>query len=244
MSGSGAGAADSVESVHRTAVEWARLREEKTRVASEWAHERDLMQATLPALQERLKLLEERKSLAEAQTATARRDAEQEATKGAGLVSSLEKTQTRLRQVSRELLQLRASLPPRLSRALEFAFASLEDEALSLAERMRSVITVLERCAQFNGAVTLSEEALSLEGSKEKVMEVLYWGLAQAYALDRSGNQAYLGRPGAQGWVWEPHPEAVQKISAALAVHRDEAEPRFVMLPVTINPKAPSAKAN
>jgi hypothetical protein len=237
-------AADTVESVHRSAVEWVKLREEKARVEGEWAHERDLMQATIPAMQERLKLLEEKRGLTDAQTATARRDADQEATKGAALVLSLEKSKTRLRQISRELVQMRAALPPRLSRALEFAFASLQDEALSPAERMRSVITVLERCAQFNGAVTLSEEALSIEGSSEKVMEVLYWGLAQAYALDRSGKQAYIGRPGAQGWVWEAHPEAVQKISAAIDVHRDTAEPRFVMLPVKIGAKTPLAKTD
>jgi Skp family chaperone for outer membrane proteins len=237
-------AADTVESVHRTAIEWVKLREEKARVERDWAQERDLIQATIPALQERLQQLEDKRKLTEEQTANARRETEQEAAKGAALFAGLEKTNERLRQVSRELLQLRGSLPPRLNRALELAFGSLGDESLGPADRMRAVITVLDRCAQFNGAITFSEEALVLDGSKEKVVEVLYWGLAQGYALDRATNQAYVGRPGATGWTWELRPEAASKISAAITIHRDEAEPRFVMLPAKIDGAPPAAKVD
>jgi Protein of unknown function (DUF3450) len=231
-----------VDSVHRVAVEWSKLGEEKSRVEGEWARERELMRAAIPALQERLQLLEEKRTLTEEQTATARREAELEAQKSAVLVASLERTREHLRQASRELLQLRSSLPPRLSRALELAFASLADEALGTAERMRAVITVLDRCAQFNGAITFSEEALTFDGT-EKVVEVLYWGLAQAYALDRSGKRAFVGRPGSGGWTWEARPDAAQKIAAAIAVHRDEAEPGFVMMPAKIGPKISSGQA-
>lgn len=224
-------AANTVESVHRLALEWAKLREEKTRAERDWAYERELMQSTLRGLEERLQALQDKRNLAEAQTATSRRAAEEDATKAAALSAAFEKMQERLRQVSRELLQWREMLPPRLNHALELPFASLADETLAPADRARVVVTVLDRCAQFNSAITLSEEVLALEGQREKVFEVLYWGLAQAHALDRHSNQAYVGRPGPKGWSWEPRPAAVAAVvAAALAAHREQADPQFFML--------------
>jgi hypothetical protein len=228
-------AADVLETAQRTAIEWVKLREETARLENEWAQERDLMQATIPALEARWRMLEEKRKLTEEQTATARREVDDEGAKARALAASLEKSKERLQQASAALLQMRPSLPPRLSRALELPFASLADEALSPAERMRTVITVLDRCAQFNGAITLSEEALVVDGAGEKVMEVLYWGLARAYAVDRAGKTAYVGRPSDKRWIWEAQPEAVEKISAAMAVYRDQMEPRFLTLPVKMD---------
>lgn len=221
---------ETVESVHRVALEWARIQEERHRIETEWRHERDLLEGTARALQERIKELESKQRLIEERTALIRADAVREKEQNAALSQSVQTLSERLQHIGNELLGLRPMLPPRLDRALEFAFAGLEDESRSPGDRMQTLITIFNRCAEFNSTITLSEEALAVENSAERVMEVLYWGLAQAYALDRDGNRAYVGRPTKAGWVWEPRSEAASTIATAIAAYRDEVEPRFAML--------------
>jgi len=100
---------------------------------------------------------------------------------------------------------------------------------------MQYVSAILNRCAQFNQSINGGDEVLTVGGeSGARVMEVVYWGLAEAYALDRMSGNAYLGFPGEQGWVWEAHPELVPSISKLISIYKDKADPEFVEVPADL----------
>ena len=232
--------ADSIDTVEKSAVDWAKIRSETVRLQTDEASEKELLQSTIGALKERVRILEEKRDSLQSKPDPDPRGAELPARIKAAR-ASLAGADTRLKRMGESLVQMRPWLPPRLSTALELPYKSLANPLLTTGERMQYVSTVLNRCAQFNQTLNGGDEVLTPGGETEpRVMEVVYLGLAEAYALDRVSGNAYLGFPGAQGWVWEAHPELVAPISKLVAVYKDKADPEFVELPASLRgPWAP-----
>ena len=133
-------------------------------------------------------------------------------------------------------MAMRPSLPPRLSEALELPYRSLGNPKLAPGEKMQLVVTILNRCAQFNRTVTGGTEILSLaSGEEARSLEVLYWGLSHGYALDRAGGKVWYGALGADGWKWEPKADALAGVEHLMSVYDDKADPAFVVVPASVN---------
>jgi len=222
-------AADPVESVQKEATEWTKLRMETVRMETDWAWQREMMNSTLSALQERGTTLQEKRDQLQAKAAAdpqATGDLEAKNEAARAMMSTLEK---RLKSLSDKLIQMRPSLPPRLSQALELPYRSLVDPTLGTSEHMQQAMTLLSRCAQFNKAITYGEEELLLPGSQNpRLIEVIYWGMSHGYALDRVNNIGYYGYPGKKGWTWEADPEIARQISQLIAINKDKSDPAFV----------------
>jgi hypothetical protein len=194
-----------------------------------------LLSATLNGLKERADRLQEKRDYLLSTTADER--AEQAALSGK-LTEAKEKlqvTETQLQILTGKILRLRTQLPPRLRDALEMSYRSLEGKEGSPGERMQIVMTVLNRCAQFNLSISHGEEVLPLPGeSAPKSVDVIYWGLSHGYALDRAGNKAWLGRPAEEGWRWEALDAGAPAVAELIAIRRDEADPRLVVVPARL----------
>ena len=227
--------AETLEEVQKLASEWARLRTESSRIETDWSLEKGLLKSSITALESRIAALEEnRAALAAANSKDLAEHAEAVA-RNAELSAGLKADEASLVEVSQRLVALRASLPPRLSSALELPYRSLSKPGLPVGERMQYVMTIIGRTLSFNRMVTYAEEAVALDGGgEERMLRVLYWGLAQAYALDTSTRRAFLGRPVNGAWRWEPIPEAVPQVERLLAIHGEKADPEFVRVPARL----------
>jgi hypothetical protein len=238
-------AADSLETVAKSADEWVKLRVETTRLQTAWEQERTFVQSMVTALTERAASAEEQRDLVKARTAREREELETLRAKIEAEGNDLRAFETRLKNLTTKLVALRPSLPPRLSDALEMAFRSFENKALPVGERMQLAMSVLNRCAQFNRTVTYGEEVLALEsGSPAKSLEVIYWGLSHGYAVDRTARKVWLGSPSNSGWKWEPKSEAFENVARLIAVANDKADPEFVNVPATVPRSVPANPAN
>jgi hypothetical protein len=232
----GAAFADSdVESVQKSAREWAQLRSEAVRLQTDWQWQRQLLATTNGALQDRIAKLQSERDRLKATTGIDRTELDELATKNATATRSISEAETRLKTITAKLVALRPSLPPRLSQALELPYRSLAGTTLSPGERMLYVTTILNRCAQFNKTITYGEEPLPLPGQTErKLLEVIYWGLGQGYALDRVTGKAYVGAPSAEGWKWEENASAAPPLLHAFAINQEKADPDFIELPARV----------
>lgn len=237
-------AADSIDSVEKAATEWVKVRAETVRVETEWASQRELLELTAKALAERAQAAEDKRDNLKAKTLTDRTELAAAQQKNQAAADRMQAVDARLKAMSDKLSQLRPSLPPRLSEALELPYRTLAGTDLGPAERMQVTMTVLNRCAQFNRLVTCGQEVLTIEGEPgPRSFEVVYWGLSRGYALDRGAGKVWLGSPGPKGWQWEPHPEAVRPVEQLIAVYSDKAEPEFVAVPAKLGHVA-SATSN
>lgn len=221
--------------VRTAAAEWARLRAETTRLETEWATEQAVLDATIAGLTGEADQLDlqhqatvadnalERNRLADLTAANQRRAAQ------------LTDTANRLAGLATKLVELRPALPPRLAAALDLPFRSLSNPELGPADRMRHTMAILNRCQQFDQTFVLTEEVLPvIPGTEPRLLEVIYLGLAQGCALDRSAGEAFIGRPVDGIWRWEPAPNLSREIARLIAVHQDEIPPEFVTLPLQI----------
>ena len=228
-------AADSIESVEKAATEWVKTRTETARLDSEWASQQGLLQSTVNALSERAQTLEEKRDALKARTAKDRDEIDTARNKNQTAAAEIQAAGAHMNELRDRLIQLRPSLPPRLSEALELAYRSLAATDLGPSERMQATMTVLNRCVQFNRIITSSDDVLTIEGeSGAKSYETIYWGLSHGYALDRAAGKAWLGSPGPKGWRWEARPEAVRQVVGLIAVFKDKAEPGFTPVPAKL----------
>ena len=224
-------AADPAEQVGKAAGDWLKTRAETIRLQADWTSQRQLLESTVKALEERAASYEEKLNNLQAKTATEHTELETVGTKNEATATALQSAAARLKLLDEKLRNLRPALPPRLSAALELPFQSLSGPELSVGERMQLTMTVLNRCLQFNRTITSGEEELTLAGeTTPKSLEVIYWGLSHGYALDRAAGRAWFGSPGPQGWGWEP------QASAAPVIALHAAAPVTPIMPRSISP--------
>jgi len=231
-----------LEPGEKAAGEWIKVRLETARIEGEWRSERPLLESTVNGLKDRADLLEEKRDHLKAKTAKDREEIDSLKEKNRAAAEDLKATEDRLGALTSKLVELRPMLPPRLSEALELPYRSLSNPALGAGDRMQLVMTMLNRCALFNHTVTCGEEVLAIEGEQgARSLEVIYWGLAHAYALDRAAGKAWYGSPGKKGWQWEPRPEAAKSVARLVAVYNDKADPDFVAVPAALAKPASEA---
>ncbi len=227
---------DPLRTVEQAAEKWVDLRTTSARLESEWATQKPLLESFVAALNSRSETLETKRDFLIAKSAkdTAELGALESSNRAA--LADTQAAETRVKAVAAQLLQLRAALPPRLSGALEMSYRTLAKPDASVNERLQIAATVLGRCMQFNREISLGQEPLVLPGETgERVLEVIYWGLGQGYALDRSAGKVWVGRPENGAWTWKPAPDALTAVTALIAIQQDKADPKFVPLPAQVN---------
>lgn len=226
---------EAFKKTEKAAADWVNLRLETSRLETEWSSQRPLLESLVTGLKERVQALETQKEHLLAKTAKDREEiATMEEANKVMLADALG-LHSRLKEISTQLLAVRPYLPPRLVAALELAFRSLEGSDMTVNERMQLVMTVLNRCVQFNRTISHGQETLRVSAQEEKLLDVMYWGMGQGYALDRATGRAWIGRPGPTGWIWELNPEAAPAITQLIAVYLDKGDPDFVLLPARLD---------
>ena len=105
---------------------------------------------------------------------------------------------------------------------------------LSLGQRFQNVVGVLNEVNKFNRDITVTSELRPLPDGSTIEVTALYVGLGQGYYVSRDGSAAGLGRPGADGWEWQPSNEIAPAVARAIAILQNEDVPAFVPLPVDI----------
>jgi len=227
--------------VRQVVAEWAKIRAETVRIETSWESERELLNSTLKAERERATALANQKKTFESKTAGENSALAALTAQNAAADTALNAATDRLRKMGEQLVALRPWLPPRLSQGLELSYRSLANPSLTPGERMQFVTTILNRCGQFNKAITCGDEPLVLPGeTAPRMLEVIYWGASHAYAFDRTGGKVYFGSPGATGWTWEPAPGAEKSVAQLIAIYRDKADPQFVEVPAHVSDALPN----
>ncbi len=227
---------EAMDSIHESARKWIDIRLETSQLQTDWLWQKNLLGSMQEALEFKVSQFEEREALLVAQMATEKQKVEQTREQVKQLREELATLEEHNQQMIEKLQSLKMFLPSTLSDSLELAFSSLSDPALSTGEKMQLVVTILNRCTQFNDKITYGEViAPSSTEEKEHVLCVLYWGLSHAYALDQETGDTYLGKPVEKGWNWIPSPGLESEVRRLIDIFNEESDPDLVKAPVHIN---------
>ena len=231
----GAPDADPMQPGEKAAGDWIKVRLETARLETDWRSDRPLLESTVAGLKDRAQTLEEKRDLLKSQTAKDREEVATMQGKNKEASDDLQAAEARLQALDARLTEMRPYLPPRLSEALDLSYKSIGNPGLGTGERMQLTMTMLNRCLQFNRTVTSGEEVLTIDGEDAaKSLEVIYWGLSHAYALDRRAAKAWYGSPGPKGWRWDPLGGSASQVTQLISIYNDKADPDFVTVPATL----------
>lgn len=164
----------------------------------------------------------------------------------ADLVTEQQRLQTARRQISKflaniepKLSTLKPALPEPLVTQLAKLFQRIPNDpaktTLGIAERMQTVVGILNTINKFDRAITVHEEIRTLGDGSQGEVETVYVGLGAAYYRTRSGDDAGYGHAGINGWQWNSQPELSAAISEVIAIAGNSTqEARFIALPVEL----------
>jgi len=223
----------SFESLHDSAKKWIELEQEKSRVENDWDWQKEVLQATLSGLEEKKRQLVQKRDELVLQQETDRNELEGLEMRAKALSEELDATFQHVQHSINQLIRLRPSLPPQLASSLDLAFDSLTAQTVSMSEKLQLLVTVVNRCGEFNHAITYSEEIVYASDAQDgHVMKVVYWGLSHAYAFDPQSGATYFGGPSGNVWRWEQRKELQQPLLQLISILNEEADPRFIDIPV------------
>lgn len=204
---------------------------------ADWQQGKDLLAGRLELVKKETAELEERIQKARTEvddTRAKRQELLAEDARLAALGAELAATVTTLESDVRRLFPL---LPEPIQAKLQPLYQRIpEDPATTAAtppERFQNVLVILNDLNKASNEITVTYEVRNLSDGKPSEVRTMYVGLAQAYYVSPSG-EAGIGRPSADGWVWQASKEVADDVVQALDIIQGKQTPAFVPLPVTI----------
>lgn len=133
--------------------------------------------------------------------------------------------------------QLFASVPEPVQTKLQPLYQRIPEDPTktraSVAERFQNVLGILNELNKANNDLLVNYEIHQLADGKSAEVKAIYVGLAQAYYVS-AGGEAGIGRPGPDGWKWEPSKAVANDVLTALEIQQGKHTPAFVALPAQL----------
>lgn len=108
-----------------------------------------------------------------------------------------------------------------------------EKRGEGVSKRLLNVVNLLGEAEKFQQSVHVRPELHRDGEGREFNVQVVYFGLAMAYAVNEDGTFALVGRPGPEGWKFEERKDLAPDIVNLLAATTGEADATFINLPFT-----------
>lgn len=125
---------------------------------------------------------------------------------------------------------------PKVSQAIEDLQRDLklpvEKRNEGVSKRLLNVINLLTEAEKFQQTVHLRPELRKNAEGREYNMQVIYFGLASAYAVNEDGSFALVGRPSADGWKFEERKDLASDIQKLVAATTGDQDAAFINLPL------------
>jgi hypothetical protein len=101
-----------------------------------------------------------------------------------------------------------------------------------VSKRLLNLISLTTEAEKFQQTVTLRPELRKNADGREFNMQVIYFGLACAYAVNDDGDFALVGRPTADGWKFEERKELAPEIQKLISATTGDVDATFINLPL------------
>lgn len=109
--------------------------------------------------------------------------------------------------------------------------APAEKRNEDVSKRLFNLTEMLAEVERFQLGVHTHTELHKDSQGQEFRMEVVYFGLAAAYAVNEDGSFARIGRPDSTGWKFEDRPDLAPAIKSLVASTLSEKDVTFTQLP-------------
>ena len=225
-----------VETCVRLCGELNTIRQAEVDAKAQWEEHRLALEGELAAAKAQLADVLISLSALEKETAGKRASLEAIEKETAQLKARLEGVIPQLRAAEKAFLKQYISFPQPLAEKLAPIWQKLKDPCDSLEDvpdRLAALLSAHAVICDFAGKVTLATAYPPAEKGNRREYDVLYLGLASAYALPKDGSEAAYGQPIGRGWTFDA--TLTKPISRALDVASGRASAELVPLPMKIS---------
>lgn len=218
--------------------EWVQTWQLISRTQSDWRGEKESLEQSVAMFKSELKSLSaqlESVGTNRTQAAAERAHTEQQR---AAFEAALTTLTERLAPVEERLRRLIPALPAPLHKTVQPLLDRLpadgDDASTPPVRRLQTMVTLLNEVGKFNSMVTLSSELRAMKDGRQVKVQVLYFGLGQAWFTDETGKFAGRGLPSSSGWEWSVEPTLGPRIQELIAIYEEKQPAAFLPLPVEI----------
>ena len=229
-----------VEATRTVVKEWVATEQAISREAIQWQETQRLLEdltqvsrSEISTLQESLRAIQATASSADARRAALVEEQDRLTAERATIAEFLS-------AIEPALSEFKGLLPEPLSSRLEPFYQRIPTDPsstkLGIAERMQTVVGILNTVNTFDRSITVHEEIRTLGDGSQGEVTTVYVGLGAAYYRTRSGDDAGCGQPGSDGWQWHSQPELSAAIAEVIAAANNTTQAaRFIALPVELH---------
>jgi len=222
-----------VDQTDSLVAQWVAIEKQNSHLKNQWQNTKHL-------LLQRNSLLKQEKEQLTALTAnhTQQLDGvEEERNKLLTLQTSVESHQAQLTQwLNHEFAiinNILSQLPPPLAKSWQEILSSLDENNLS--KRLESLLSLYNKYHEFNHRVSTQQAAIIDENGQEKMVQLLFLGVARGWYLTLDGKKAVAGLATANGWHWQHNnPVSTSTVKNAFAMLSHKMEAQLITLPMSL----------
>ena len=235
---------ESVGEVQVVVQQWLNTMAEVQKEEDEWLRDKDVLKGHQAGLKAEIGSLSEQLEEAKIQAEKADGAEQEKLEERERLIASLDDLSTRVIKLENSFAELLDIIPKPLREDDRFATALLGFETTIKTDdrtgmkgvpgRLQTVLILMEGMEKFQNTVTVRKSLQTAADGKDYEMDVIYLGLAVAFAVNETGTVATKGEVTPDGWKFIERSELAPAIRQLVDSTTGAGEATFVNIPVTI----------
>jgi hypothetical protein len=229
-----------VEEAREKIQKWVETRQAISKERTEWKVQKETLEATRDLLNVELADLEGKIADLEGnESAADQRRAELTEEKN-GLDAATASVRSTIADLELKLKQMVPYFPPAFAQQIDPLLRRMPEDPynpgrISLGERLPNIVGILQSASKYNSTIHSYVDTVSV-GGQELQVDVLYWGMAIAYFVDRNNTYSGYKVPSADGWKTIEVPEIAESVRNLVDMYsRANPNIQFLEVPVVIN---------
>lgn len=232
------------ETLRTTMAEWVETMRKIQTEEDAWANDQEVLGNYREGLEKEISDLNERIAAARDRKDGSDKESLDLTSKRDEFVAARNELVTEIRRIESEFKTAIGIIPPpllaepriaQLIEEFETAADLPEDKAdEGISKRVLTLVNLVTEIEKFQQTVVVRPELHRDSQDREFNMQVVYFGLATAYAVNQDASFALVGKPSADGWKYESRPELAEDIQRMLAAILGDAEAAFTNLPFSL----------
>ena len=242
--GGAASAAAEESDLKQVVTQWVQTVSAIQQAENEWERDREVLQNYREGLQSEIASLKDQLAEAKVKAGAATTEQQEKIERKDALEEAGEARSGQVIALENRFSELLPLIPDPLRKNDKFATAltvfekTLETKDRSkeggVPGRLQTVLTLMKELEKFQNTVTVRTDVRQAQDGKEYEVEMIYLGLAKAFAVNETSNFSLVGQPTDEGWTFQEDNSLAPQVRALVDATTGDGETMFVNVPITI----------
>jgi hypothetical protein len=222
---------------------WLETKQKEQAEVNEWKNDQEVLTNYKEGLTKEIALYKQQIADAKVLAGAADQESANKITSRDQFIAAEKSLATELRKMEEEFAKLIPLLPPPLARLSKISVGietlkknlalPVEGQVDDVAKRLANITELMAEAEKFQQGVNIYPELHKKSDGSEFNMQVVYFGLAIAYAVNEDSTFALIGVPGDTGWKFSESNELALDIQKLIVTATTEKDVSLTNLPIS-----------